>query len=771
MAFSWLDGGIVARGDQLRDELGRDRGDERRPPYETGRRERVVRHRQPRKVALAVTFLPFFFLCVSTCGSDRQAEARVAAAEGVERPPLFAPVSAEAAQSEEKLALIVAISEQGEPPEGARAYQRLNGPGNDVELLSSALQHHGFPSDNILTVEDAQATKEGILGALESLADRAGPGDIAVFHYSGHGHQITDNNGDEIDGYDEVLVPYGAPDYSAASDEVQAAYRAEHHIRDDTLGVLLDRLAAKVGPEGSVAVFLDACFSGTGTRGVGELSARGGARPIGAPLNDAARDIRALGGGFAEAPGSRGPGTRSVGDVEYIVISAASHRQTAWETYHTDGRTIVGSLSHALAVALPRMRRGESYRDLYGMVVEVMRGKRLPQAPQIEGPADMEVFGSLLTDYEAWVPVGSDEGDGKLVLEGGELRGLGVGSEVEIRGSGGSEDAAAVLATGKIVESSPLSSVLQLESSPPANADLTTGRAFVTRESLGDLTTKIMIDDSVDPATAGLIRDSLAARWVVSVITDAGDGADAILSQESAGRVLLRTTYGGMPVGDAIEVTDRRGAGRLANLVEEFARNAYLRKLSPRDPTIDVTLSLHPATADHSSCNVREADTTSFVHATRLAEGHGDWRISPSPNEVYILKVRNNEATEPYFAILDLMPNGSISQLFPRPRYSVAEARLEAYQEYTLPFCYAVDPVPGLEVIKLFATREPVDFRPLTTSRGQRHRTGGPPNDLERLFSETYQRTRSGEVGAKPALASVSSVQIEVVLDRSQGGA
>ena len=116
------------------------------------------------------------------------------------------------------------------------------------------------------------------------------------------------------------------------------------------------------------------------------------------------------------------------------------------------------------------------------------------------------------------------------------------------------------------------------------------------------------------------------------------------------------------------------------------------------------------------------------------------------------------------------MPNGEISQLFPPTRYTAPEARLEAYGEYTLPSCYTVDPVPGLEVIKLFATREPVDFRPLTTSRGQRHRAGGPPNDLERLFSETYQRTRSGEVGAKPALASVSSVQIEVVLDRSQGG-
>ena len=72
------------------------------------------------RVALATMLSPLFFVCVVTCGSDRQAEARVAAAEGVEGPSLFSPASAEATQSEEKLALIVAIAEQGEPAEGAR---------------------------------------------------------------------------------------------------------------------------------------------------------------------------------------------------------------------------------------------------------------------------------------------------------------------------------------------------------------------------------------------------------------------------------------------------------------------------------------------------------------------------------------------------------------------------------------------------------------------------------------------------------------------------
>ena len=470
----------------------------------------------------------------------------------------------------------------------------------------------------------------------------------------------------------------------------------------------------------------------------------------------------------ADSPRCRGhevPAPQGTTSSATFVISAASHQQLAYETYHTDGRTIVGPLSHALAVALPRLRSGDSYRDLHSHVVEVIRGKGLAQSPQIEGPADIEVFGNLLTDHDAWVLVASDEGDGRLVLEGGELRGLGIDSEVEMRGSLASEDPDAVLATGRVVEASPLSSVVQLDSLPPPDADLAAARAFVTRESFGDLTTRIMVDEGVHPAIAALIRDSLEARWIVSVVTGADEGADGILSREGSDRVRLRTTHDENPVGAAFQVTDGRGAGELASHVEAFARNTYLRKLSPRDPTINVTLSLHPATADHATCRVETADTTTFAYATRLAEGQSDWRIVPSDEEVFVLKVTNHGASEPYFAILDLMPNGTIGQLHPPLQYSAAEARLLPGEEYMLPFCYAVDPVPGIEVIKLFATREPVDFRPLLTRRRMVSR-GPPPSDLERLLGETYESTRSGSVGAAPAMASVSSVQIDVVLDR-----
>ena len=726
--------------------------------------------------ATLLTLLP-----VAACDTDRMPEARRAVAAAVGGLPLFPPTSQEEAQSREKLALIVAIADQGEQDEaatamGARAYNHLNGPVNDVGVVSAALQHHGFLTENIATLRDADATREGILGALEDLVERAGEGDVAVFVYAGHGHQITDDNGDEIDGYDEILVPYGAPDYSVAEPDVQAAYGGEGHIRDDELGIVLDRLAAKVGPEGSLAVFLDACFSGTGTRGAGQMVARGGERPIGPTQGVRGRMDDVPGTGFAEPPRTRGPGAGDAGELDYVVISAASHRQLAYETYHTDGQTIVGTLSHALSVALPRLRPGDSYRDLHSHIAEVIRSKQPGQSAQIEGAADIEVFGNLLTDHEAWVRVASDDGDGRLVLEGGQLRGLGTGSEVEVRGSAGSDDAEVALATGTVAESSPLSSVVELDSLPADGRDLTAARAFVTRESFGDLTAKILVDESVDREIADLIRDSLNARWIMSVTTDPDGGADGIITQEgpartasAVARVRLTATHNGMPVGEVFEVSvDGRSISDLANHVESFARSAYLRRLNPHDPSLDVTLSLHPWDGDPTECRPT-MDATGFVDQITLAAGHA-----------FFLKVTNHTGAAPYFTILNLMPNAAVSQLFPAGRLTYEEAQLTPNQELTIPTCFAaglmrdssgdVIAVPGTEVLKLFATREPVDFRPLLATRGRSHRGGGSaPNDLERLFVETHVRTRSVEVGARPAMATVSSVQIEVVLDQSGG--
>src|SRR5437764_11817062 len=97
------------------------------------------------------------------------------------------------AQEPNKIALIVAVSK----------YPANSGWGqlssiNDVKLIKDALIRQGFKEENIKVLTDKQATLAGMINSMDKdLIQKIKPGDIAVFHFSGHGQQIEDDNGDE----------------------------------------------------------------------------------------------------------------------------------------------------------------------------------------------------------------------------------------------------------------------------------------------------------------------------------------------------------------------------------------------------------------------------------------------------------------------------------------------------------------------------------------------------------------------------------------------
>ena len=108
-------------------------------------------------------------------------------------------------QSQTKRALIFAIANY---PENSR-WKTLSSL-NDVPYIDSALLNQGFLPKDITIVTDAAATREGIDIAFKALVAKVQRDDIVVIHFSSHGHQIQDDNGDEADGLDECIVPYDA---------------------------------------------------------------------------------------------------------------------------------------------------------------------------------------------------------------------------------------------------------------------------------------------------------------------------------------------------------------------------------------------------------------------------------------------------------------------------------------------------------------------------------------------------------------------------------
>jgi len=141
-------------------------------------------------------------------------------------------------------ALITAIDNYLDPA------NNLQGCVNDAQNFRSTIAKISFGFFNEFVIKNQNATKQEILDSLSWFIRQAKTGDSVVFYYSGHGSQVPDMNGDEIDKLDEILCPY---DFSWAT---------KTYITDDEIGDIL-----KTAKDGVVIdIILDCCHSGTATR-------------------------------------------------------------------------------------------------------------------------------------------------------------------------------------------------------------------------------------------------------------------------------------------------------------------------------------------------------------------------------------------------------------------------------------------------------------------------------------------------------------------------
>lgn len=157
-----------------------------------------------------------------------------------------------------KRALVIGLGEQKD-----KSWAKINGD-KDVPYVKEILTKAGYKHKNVRTLVNQQATKAGIVTAFKRLTSQCAVGDIVYIHFSGHGQQVTDVNGDEgkIDGWDEAWIPYDA---YLRYDEKR--YKGEKHLIDEELNTLLSAIRNKIGDSGKLLVVVDACHSGDSSRG------------------------------------------------------------------------------------------------------------------------------------------------------------------------------------------------------------------------------------------------------------------------------------------------------------------------------------------------------------------------------------------------------------------------------------------------------------------------------------------------------------------------
>ena len=167
-------------------------------------------------------------------------------------------IEVQTVNAETKRALLVGISDYGNAMEDPNKWANISG-ANDITLLTPAFKAQGF---SVTSLVDSEATHAGITKALDKLAKESKKGDLVYIHFSMHGQPYEDLNGDEEDGWDEALIPVDAEMLYA-----EGVYEGNNHLLDDELEVYFNDIRSKLGPEGQLLVVLDACHSGTASRG------------------------------------------------------------------------------------------------------------------------------------------------------------------------------------------------------------------------------------------------------------------------------------------------------------------------------------------------------------------------------------------------------------------------------------------------------------------------------------------------------------------------
>jgi hypothetical protein len=274
---------------------------------------------------------------------------------------------------------------------GINAYPgaALRGCINDAENLRSLLiKFFDFRPQEIHLLKDEQVVKSNLQKEWQWLTAGARAGDTLVFHFSGHGSNVPDLNGDEPDHRDEITCLYDIDFNNPAS-----------YLSDDEWYDWVQ----KVNPEAHLIIIKDTCHSGGSSRFLPVQDEAGFERIIlaethqlqGRSLSEAISEQSVTNARFLVPPDLPAQGWRSgeaaatvinpsrLSEVEQVSLMACQETQTAADAY-INGR-FNGAFTYYLCQAL-RSNRQLGTQQLIDTVVRLLRGK-YEQIPQLEGQA------------------------------------------------------------------------------------------------------------------------------------------------------------------------------------------------------------------------------------------------------------------------------------------------------------------------------------------------------------------------------------------------
>lgn len=226
-------------------------------------------------------------------------------------------------------------------------------------------ERFGFTSPDITILKDEKATHNNIETAFKDLADRITENDFVYIHYSGHGSETKDENGDERSGKDQTWVSYGS-----RARRGDAIDKDNYDVLDDEIEAWLSEIYQKT----SHLVFVsDSCHSATVYRG-NEAFTR-------------------------HAPEDKRP--HLLGRTKYlrpqqergVRIGSAQEFESAVEIKQDDGK-VYGLFTWHWVKALHQSHDKETWNDVFKRAyAQVTAFRGTSQRPQLSGDRSTDILG------------------------------------------------------------------------------------------------------------------------------------------------------------------------------------------------------------------------------------------------------------------------------------------------------------------------------------------------------------------------------------------
>jgi hypothetical protein len=573
--------------------------------------------------------------------------------------------------------------------------------------MQKELLVHRFSFDpaNILTLENQAATRQNLLDAFEThLIDQTQPGDVVVFHFSGHGSLVRDPDPipTALEGYNGSLLPY------------DARLNGTDNRVSDIMGKTLFLLMANLKTD-QVTVMLDSCHSGGGTRGDLMLRAvesrveLGEAIPSEAELAVQERWLARLGWSAAELKAQR-----SRGIAKGVALGSAQANQLAADASFGEGagQFYAGAFTYALTrylwqqpnslpldrvfVDLARSTRdmANSARVVQSPIYEVAPGRNFAQEPLFfsrpqtlaaeavvvgaEASGEIKfwlggVSSQSLAAFESGAIFSVVDGNGDEISQIEQTRRVGLEGYGTLMGSSDGQVAAGQLLRER-VRGVPTDLTLRVGLDTSLGADLETVQSQL---AAFNRIQPVAVDGSQSAHyLLGRMTEQGLAIATTKAVRDVGElGSIGLFTP---GLVAIRASFGepGEPITDAVQ--------RLNPTLKLLLAGQVLRSVLNSDTSnLNVDVAVQPVNnsiAISRSASRRGSEDNEV--AQRLDSSSQTLR---SGSEI-VVTVTNGELRSLYIAVLAIGSSGSMSVLHPTDWDAPEnESLLEPEQQLAIP--------------------------------------------------------------------------------------